>query len=101
MTEEALGFPLSFSQQRLWFLEQLVPGQAIYNIFTFVPLEGPLHRVALEQSLNEIVRRHEILRTTFVGVEGRPVQLIKPDLSLPLPIIDLSSLPRSQRDARA
>ena len=90
--------PLSFAQQRLWFIDQLEPGCSVYNFPAAVRLKGPLNVVALKQSLNEIVRRHEALRTTFAIVEGRPVQVIAPLLTLPLPIVDLRGLPETERE---
>ena len=76
---EPKRFPASFAQERLWFLDQLQPGNFFYNIPAVVPLHIPLHLGALEWSLNEIVRRHEVLRTTFAMVDGQPVQVIAPD----------------------
>jgi hypothetical protein len=67
------NLPLSFAQQRLWFLDQLVPNSAFYNISQALRLNGSLNLTALEQSLSEIVQRHESLRTTFVAVEGTTV----------------------------
>jgi len=75
--------PLSFAQQRLWFLDQLEPGSAIYNIFPALSLSEPLDLAALRHSLNEMVRRHETLRTTFRSIDGQPFQLIAPALSPP------------------
>ena len=72
--------PLSFAQQRLWFIDQLEPGNSAYNIPAAVRLKGPLNVAALEQSLNEIVKRHESLRTTFAIVDGRPSSSYRPDL---------------------
>lgn len=69
-------FPLSFSQQRLWFLEQLVPGSAAYNVPTAVRIHGPLDLGVWRRSCDEIVRRHAALRTTFAEVGGRPVQRV-------------------------
>ncbi|MCP4549380.1 MAG: amino acid adenylation domain-containing protein [bacterium] len=89
---------LSFAQQRLWFLDQLEPGNPFYNIPSAVRLTGPLDVVVLEQSLNEIVRRHEALRTTFVTLEGRPLQIIAPVLTMVLPVVDLRKLPEAQRE---
>ncbi|MBV6623046.1 MAG: amino acid adenylation domain-containing protein [Rivularia sp. (in: Bacteria)] len=83
--------PLSFAQQRLWFLNQLIPNSPLYNIFTAVKLTGSLNIAALEQSLNSIVQRHEILRTSFVTVEDKPIQHITDNLTLDLPIIDLQT----------
>ncbi|NLG49703.1 MAG: amino acid adenylation domain-containing protein, partial [Chloroflexi bacterium] len=90
---------LSYAQQRLWFLDQLEPGSAMYNIPTAVRLRGALDVAALERSLNEIVRRHEVLRATFQTIEGKPVQRIAPALSLPLLVQDLSALPEQEREA--
>ncbi|MDY7076204.1 MAG: amino acid adenylation domain-containing protein, partial [Chloroflexota bacterium] len=93
--------PLSFAQQRLWFLDQLAPGNLFYNIPTVVRLEGPLDVEALERSLNEIVRRHETLRTTFAAEGGKPVQVIAQELKLSLLVDDLGHLPEEEREAEA
>src|SRR6185369_15267110 len=90
------ALPLSFAQQRLWFLDQLAPGAA-YNLPGRLHLEGRLDISALEKSLNEIVRRHEALRTIFTTRNGEPVQIILHELHLPLPLIDLSDLPSVQK----
>jgi amino acid adenylation domain-containing protein len=74
--------PLSFAQQRLWFLHQLSPNSESYNMLEALRLEGSLNIVALKQSLNELIRRHEILRTTFPTVDGKPIQLIAPPTDL-------------------
>jgi amino acid adenylation domain-containing protein len=89
---------LSFAQQRLWFFDQLEPGLSAYNIPAAVRLKGPLNLPALEQSLNEIIKRHESLRTTFGKVEGRPTQVIAPTLTIKLPVVDLRTLPASERE---
>ncbi|HYO72554.1 MAG TPA: amino acid adenylation domain-containing protein, partial [Archangium sp.] len=81
--------PLSFAQQRLWFIEQLEPGGFTYNVPYAVRLRGPLEVAALERSLGEIIRRHETLRTTFLLVDGRPVQHVAPELALTLAVEDL------------
>ncbi|MBA3714469.1 MAG: non-ribosomal peptide synthetase, partial [Pyrinomonadaceae bacterium] len=96
---EADSLPLSFAQQRLWFLNQLEPDSPFYNVPAALRLSGPLNVAALEQSINEIIRRHESLRTTFAAVDGTPVQVIAPTLTLTLPIIDLEYLPESRREA--
>src|SRR5438270_456320 len=93
------AFLPSFAQQRLWFLDQLQPGHAFYNIPVALRLQGPLDAAALEQSLNEIVQRHESLRTTFATLEGRPAQVIAPQLRLPLPLCDLHHLAPTEREA--
>src|SRR4051794_15194802 len=90
---ETFAFPLSFAQQRLWFLNQMAPGNPFYNLHAAVPFSLPLNTEALRQALNEIVRRHESLRTTFDTLDGRPVQLVAPELSLGLPVVDLAHLP--------
>ncbi len=91
--------PLSFAQQRLWFLDQLEPDSPFYNLPEAVRLSGPLNEAILIRSLNEVVRRHEALRTTFPTVDGRPRQVIAPALTLALPVVDLSSLPAAEREA--
>ena len=90
--------PLSFAQQRLWFIDQLEPGSSVYNFPAAVRLKGPLNVAALKKSLDEIVKRHEALRTTFAIVDGRPVQVIAPLLTLTLPIVDLRELPQPERE---
>src|SRR6185436_10785048 len=82
--------PLSFAQQRLWFLDQLEPGKATYNCPAAIRFTGALNLAALEQSFNEVVRRHEVLRARFSARDGSPVQVIAPSLHVPLPLIDLS-----------
>ncbi|MHC5730637.1 MAG: condensation domain-containing protein, partial [Nostoc sp.] len=86
------NLPLSFAQQRLWFLDQLIPNNPFYNIPLALHLIGSLNKAALEQTFNEIVRRHEALRTTVVIEEGQPVQVINPTLTITLPVIDLRQL---------
>ena len=68
--------PASFAQERLWFIDQLEPGSPVYNIPMVLRLAGKLDVEALEQSLNEIVRRHESLRTAFLSVDGKPLQAL-------------------------
>jgi hypothetical protein len=93
--------PLSFAQQRLWFLDQLEPGNPLYNVPCAVRIAGALNVSALERSLNEIIRRHEILRTRFTTSAGQPVQVIAPALTIPLPITDLAKLAAAEREAKA
>jgi amino acid adenylation domain-containing protein/non-ribosomal peptide synthase protein (TIGR01720 family) len=92
--------PMSFAQQRLWFLDQMEPGTAAYNLFTGYRLAGPLDLTALERSLSEILRRHEVLRTNFAMIEGRLVQILNPARPLELPLVDLSEVPKHEREAR-
>jgi len=93
------SFPVSFSQQRLWFLDQLEPGNSIYNIPSAVRLSGELDVAALKRSVQELVRRHEILRTTFMSVNGEPMQMVAPSQPLAMPIIDLSQMEEQRRAA--
>ena len=90
--------PLSYAQQRLWFLDQLAPGGPLYNVPVAMRLEGRLEARVLEQSLAEIVRRHETLRTTFAEKDGSPVQIISPDAGCTLTSVDLSDQPRTSRE---
>ena len=92
--------PLSFAQQRLWFLEQLEPGNTAYNVFRAYRLTGQLNLIVLEQCLNEIVCRHDSLRTNFTSVDGHPTQVILSHLPLSLPVINLSDLPEATREAQ-
>ncbi len=91
--------PLSFAQQRLWFIDQLEPGSPLYSIPVALRVEGPLDPAVLALCLGEIVRRHEALRTVFAMLEGEPVQVIQPAASFVLPVVDLSGLPESPREA--
>ncbi|MEH2054886.1 MAG: amino acid adenylation domain-containing protein [Nostoc sp.] len=92
------NLPLSFAQQRLWFLEQFLPDNPLYNLPQSFHLFGQVNLSALEESINEIIRRHEILRTTFAFLDGQPVQIIAPTLTVTLHRIDLRSLSDSQKD---
>jgi acyl carrier protein len=100
-TERKGDLPLSFAQQRLWFLDQLVPGNPFYNIPIAVEIEGRLAVIPLKRSLTEIVRRHEALRTTFSARNGRAVQEIWPPSVMPVPVVDLSGLGHSSREVEA
>ena len=93
--------PLSFAQQRLWFLDRLESESPRYNVPAAIHLDGPLDPAALERALHSLVRRHEALRTRFAEGAGGPVQEIDPNPDLPLPWIDLAGLPRGRRDAEA
>jgi amino acid adenylation domain-containing protein len=84
--------PLSFAQHRLWFIHQLDPNSSLFNVPAAVRLNGRLNVPALERTLNEIVRRHEVLRTIFVAEGGQPAQVIAPPMSVSLPITDLQHL---------
>ncbi|HEV3049332.1 MAG TPA: amino acid adenylation domain-containing protein, partial [Longimicrobium sp.] len=93
------ALPLSFAQERLWFLDQLEPGSATYNIPAALRLAGALDERALERALVEIIRRHEALRTTFTEVDGSPVQVVAPFGRFALPVEDLSGLGEADREA--
>lgn len=93
--------PLSFAQERLWFLDQLHPGSPSYNISTAIRVRGRFDVDALQRAINEIVRRHEALRTRLPSVEGRPVQEVLPALKLNISVKDLQSLPEEEREAEA
>jgi natural product biosynthesis luciferase-like monooxygenase protein len=93
--------PLSFNQQRLWFIEQLEPGNAAYNMPGAMLMKGRLDSEALQMALCEIVRRHESLRTTFSEVAGHPVQVVGEATPLGLPVIDVSDVPEAERRAEA
>jgi condensation domain-containing protein len=93
--------PLSFSQQRLWFLDQLEPGSAIYNVPVAVRIRGGLSYQTMRLVINEIARRHESLRTTFDMVADRPAQIIAPRAAIAVPLVDLGELPAAKREAEA
>lgn len=100
-SEEVFIFPASFAQQRLWFLNQLAPGNPFYNVAAGICLSGQLNLTALKQSVNEIVRRHETLRTTFALIEGELSQIISPNLDLVFPIIDLQTVSINEQEILA
>jgi amino acid adenylation domain-containing protein len=91
----------SFAQQRLWFLDQLEPGRASYHIPAAVKLVGRLDIRSLERALNEVARRHEVLRTTLIADAGIPHQVVAARLELPLTVYDLSTYPADDRDLLA
>src|SRR5271165_5438491 len=91
--------PLSLAQQRLWFIDQLEPGSPLYNISPMYRLRGRLDVAALERAINEIVRRHESLRTTFRNVGGEPVQVITPELHVSLEVTTVTGEADAQREA--
>src|SRR5581483_2073278 len=107
METEVYVFPVSFAQQQLWFLDQWATGSPFYNIPVVLRLEGPLAIGVLEQSIEEIVRRHEILRTTFRNIDGQPVQVITPaplphqgaDRLWTIPVVDLELLSKDAQES--
>src|SRR6185503_17956257 len=94
-----MKLPLSFAQQRLWFLDQLEPGSSFYNVPAAVRLSGRLNVEALERTLSEVVRRHEVLRTRFIAIDGEPVQVVDAPEPLKLEVVDLSTLEEEAREA--
>ncbi|MCP4659325.1 MAG: amino acid adenylation domain-containing protein, partial [bacterium] len=93
--------PLSFAQQRVWLLDRFEPGSALHNLPAVLRLTGRLNPEALTRALNEIVRRHEVLRTSFQAVGDEPVQVIRPVLDLRLPVVDLNRLGDPERRPEA
>ena len=92
-------FPTSYAQQRLWFLDQLLGASGLYNIPWAIQLNGKLDVSALQQSLNAIVARHEVLRTCFVEQNGEPVQVIRSSMPFACTLMELSALPQENRDS--
>ncbi|HEY0734202.1 MAG TPA: condensation domain-containing protein, partial [Herpetosiphonaceae bacterium] len=92
--------PLSFAQQRLWFLDQLQPGNTAYNLSYIFSINGSLDVAALEYSLNCVIQRHEALRTIFVAQDGVACQMILPSLQIDVPLWDLRHLPPDEREAQ-
>jgi amino acid adenylation domain-containing protein len=92
---------LSFDQERIWIIDRMEPGNPAYNIYTASRLLGPLDLPAMERAVNEIVKRHEILRTTFTTVAGEPVMVISPESTLRLPLQDISSVDEDERLSEA
>jgi hypothetical protein len=90
--------PLSFAQQRLWFIDQLDPGNFSYNLAGCFELQGPLDNLCLERVISEIITRHETLRTTFSSIGGRPVQVVAPPYNFKLSVIDLSEILAQKQD---
>jgi len=93
--------PISFAQQRLWFLQQLEPESTVYNELIASRLKGQLIVPALTQASREIMRRHEVLRSTFPMVDGQVIQVVHPSLDLHVPFVDLRGVPLAEREAVA
>ncbi|MGE5220526.1 MAG: amino acid adenylation domain-containing protein [Chloroflexota bacterium] len=93
--------PLSFAQERLWFMEQWAPGSAVFNLCRATRIHGPLDAAALQSSFNELVRRHEALRTRFIVVDGRPSQCVQPHEEFSLESVDLRSFAGGQQEIEA
>ncbi|MFN6487124.1 MULTISPECIES: non-ribosomal peptide synthetase, partial [unclassified Nostoc] len=95
---ENADLPLSYAQQRLWFLDQLEPNSSFYNVPIGLRLSGTVQVAALEQSLSEIIHRHEALRTNFTTVDGRPTQVIQTQTNWTLSVVDLKHLSTSEQE---
>ena len=91
-SEEVFIFPLSFAQERLWFIDQLDPGNSSYNISSALQLEGQLNITALERAIQEIQQRHEVLRTSFKVIDAVPFQVIASAATLTLPVLELKGM---------
>jgi amino acid adenylation domain-containing protein len=94
-------FPASFAQQRLWFLDQLDPGTAAYNLPRAFRITGPLNVDILTRAFQIVIRRHASLRTVFDSVEGDARQIVLPDVDVKIPIVDLAGFPQSERESEA
>ncbi|HEX8852008.1 MAG TPA: condensation domain-containing protein, partial [Pyrinomonadaceae bacterium] len=99
--EDVYVFPLSFAQQRLWFFQEMYPGSAAYNMPIAMRLKGQLDVAHLRAALSEVVRRHEVLRTSIDLLDNEPMQLISEPEEIPLPVLDLSGLPAAEREKEA
>lgn len=92
-------FPLSYAQQRLWFLDQMAPGNPFYNIPLAIPIAAYLDVPVLERALNAIIQRHETLRTVFDEVDGEPAQIVREKMPLRIKVIDISRIAPHEREA--
>ncbi|HEY0514724.1 MAG TPA: condensation domain-containing protein, partial [Thermoanaerobaculia bacterium] len=95
------SFPLSFSQERMWFLNQLDPGTSAYNLSRAIRLRGRLDLSVLDRCLTELIRRHETLRTSFAVIDGRPVQVVRPPAPARVEVMDLGLLPAALRETES
>ena len=93
--------PLSFTQERMWFLQQMSPTMSAYNAPGAVLLEGEVDPVAMEEAVRELLRRHEVFRTSYPAVNGEPSQVIAAELPFDLPVLDLRALPAAERRRRS
>src|SRR5882724_7756360 len=96
-----MGLPASFAQQRLWFLDQLEPGTAAYNLVRAFRITGPLNIRALTSAIRAVIRRHESLRTIFESVDGEAKQVVLADVDVQVPILSLTDLPEDYREEEA
>lgn len=95
---DSAALPLSYAQRRLWFLNQLEPESSIYHVSTVIPVPASLSAEVIEKSINEIIRRHESLRTVFEVVSGQPVQVVVPEYLIELPVVDLIQQSEADRE---
>src|ERR1700730_1456695 len=95
------AYPASFGQQRLWFLDQLEPGTAAYNMARAFRITGPLDTRVLTRAFESIVRRHESLRTVFDSVDGEARQIVLSDVEVQIPVVDLTDIPQHDREKQA
>ncbi|ARU63622.1 hypothetical protein CBW65_23350 [Tumebacillus avium] len=93
--------PLAIDQERLWFFHMMNPDEPTYNVYGAINMKGTLNAPVFEQSFNEIVRRHEAWRTTFEMINGQPMQLVHDELFVPMELLDLTHLPREEREEAA
>lgn len=100
MPDDSYLFPVSFAQRRLWFIDQLVPGNSFYNLHAAVPLRSAINAAAFERALNALVERHEALRTTFVVAGDEPMQRVAQAMPIEVPLVDLSALAADAREHR-
>jgi thioesterase domain-containing protein/non-ribosomal peptide synthetase component F/NRPS condensation-like uncharacterized protein len=98
-TEEVFVLPASLVQERLWALDRMNPGNPTWSVPVRFRLQGVLDPAFLERAFNQIVQRHEVLRTTFTLVDGQPAQVVKSALRIEVPVVDLRHLPKPERDA--
>ena len=94
------GAPLSFAQRQMWVIDRMTPGNPAYNVPVGYRIKGALNVTALEHSVNEIIKRHEVLRTTFAVKDGDPLQLIHPALTIKITVTELDHLPGEEREDR-
>ncbi len=97
--EEVFVLPASLGQERFWALDRMNPGNPAWSVPVRFRLQGPLDSALLERAFNQIIQRHEVLRTTFTVVDGQPAQMIKSSLQIEVPVVDLRHLPKPERDA--
>ncbi|HEY6186081.1 MAG TPA: amino acid adenylation domain-containing protein [Pyrinomonadaceae bacterium] len=93
-------YRLSFDQERIWLVDQIEPGNPAYNIFSVSRLSGMIDVPLMERALNEVIRRHDILRTTFTTIDGEPRQVVTPSLFIPLELTDFRALPPGEREVK-